>query len=469
MNKYPVARIYLILLIALIRPLGATSTGDFSIFAPLSEEQLHAKIQASYGFLSHREPTLDEGEYAIVEQFIPFLDDDPDFALEMIEGLTENNLNLSASFDFVLGNLYFQAKREEKALMSYTKAIQKYPDYLRAWRSLGWLLLYKGDLSGALEAFGKSVKLGDTDPDTFGQIGYCFYAQKDYISSLSAYTQALLYEPNGRSWMEGKLASMIALGNFDSARVILESLTRQFPEDRKFWQVLANTYTRLDQFERASAVLEYLIDIGTPDQEELMMLSNLYMKMGSYPLAASVQKKMIHAKIFPKTADVLSCASKLLDGGYTVEAQDLMDAYNSSSDDFDQDEQLTLYLYNAKLAEIEGEVGRARELLLKAHELEPTNGDVLVRLGISQHQNEDSELALITLSSAELYPASRLNALLAQAQVYIHLEAFEYAAEKLEIAINEGAGESAQKLYQDCLLASRKRELDQISTQLTIN
>lgn len=224
------------------------SSDGLAVANPLSKELLESKIKASYGFLSNREPALNQGEYAIVEKFLPFLEEDSDFALEMIEGLTANNPSLTASFDFVLGNLYYQSDRKEDALRSYQKALDKYPDYMRAWRSIGWLSLYEGDYDYALEAFGKAIKLGDTEPDTFGQIGYCYYLREDHISALSAYSQAMLYDPSNPDWLRGNLASLIALGNYPSAIVILESLTRTQPEKKntgELWRIFTSEWTSL--------------------------------------------------------------------------------------------------------------------------------------------------------------------------------------------------------------------------------
>ena len=83
-------------------PTFSQTEDSLVIASPLSKEHLERNIKGSYGFLSNREPVLNQGEYAIVEKFMPFLDEDPDFALEMIEGLTANNPSLTASFDFVL-------------------------------------------------------------------------------------------------------------------------------------------------------------------------------------------------------------------------------------------------------------------------------------------------------------------------------------------------------------------------------
>jgi predicted alpha/beta superfamily hydrolase len=76
---------------------------------------------------------------------------------------------------------------------------------------------------------------------------------------------------------------------------------------------------------------------------------------------------------------------------------------------------------------------------------------------------------LETLALAESHASSRRNALIAQAQILMSMQSYYAAGEKLEVAIAEGAGDHASNLYQDCMHAARKQELDRISlTQGTL-
>ena len=439
------------------------SSDGLAVANPLSKELLESKIKGSYGFLSNREPVLNQGEYAIVEKFLPFLDEDPDFALEMIEGLTANNPSLTASFDFVLGNLYYQSDRKEDALRSYQKALVKYPDYMRAWRSLGWLSLYEGDYDYALEAFGKAIKLGDTEPDTFGQIGYCYYIREDHISALSAYSQAMLYDPSNPDWLRGNLASLIALGNYPSAIVILESLTRTQPEKKEYWRTLANLYIRMDQFVKAAACMEFLRISTDFTEEEYDMLGRVYLNMASYDLAGEVYLDMIAKGLTPDGDSLLVCIDALFDGNFQELAVGLLQEFRSDVSTLPRENQAILLLCSSKQAELVNDLAEAERLLVKGLEIGERKGDILVRLGLIQYQSGRSDKSLETLALAESYAVSRINSMIAQGQILMSSQSYIAAARKFEIAIAEGAGDRALNLYQNCMHAARKRELDQIS------
>jgi tetratricopeptide (TPR) repeat protein len=444
-------------------PTFSQTEDSLVIASPLSKEHLERNIKGSYGFLSNREPVLNQGEYAIVEKFMPFLDEDPDFALEMIEGLTANNPSLTASFDFVLGNLYYQSDRKEDAMRSYKKALDKYPDYMRAWRSIGWLSLYAENYDLALEAFGKAIKLGDTEPDTFGQIGYCYYIREDHISALSAYSQAMLYDPSNPDWLRGNLASLIALGNYPSAIVILESLTRSQPQTKEYWRTLANLYIRMDQFTKAAACLEFLRISIDFTAEEYDMLGRVYLNTASYDLAGEVYLDMITKGHSPDGDSLLVCIDALYEASLGELASQLLIQFQSDVDTLTKENQAILLLCSSKQAELAGNFLEAERLLIKGLDTGERKGDILVRLGLIQFQSGKVNTSLETLALAESYAVSRVNSLIAQGQILMNNKSYITAARKLETAIAEGAGDRALNLYQNCMHAARKQELDQIS------
>ena len=448
--------------IMLCIPLLGTAQ-SISVEKPITESELAKKIQGSYGFLSNREPALNQGEYAIVEKFLPFLEEDPDFALDMIEGLTANNPDLSASFDFVLGNLYYQSQREEEAMVSYKKALSKYPDYMRAWRSIGWISLYSEDYETALDAFGKAIKLGDTEPDTFGQIGYCYFLQGDHMAAQSAYSQALLYDPTNLDWMRGNLSCQIALGNNEAAIVILESLTRRQPEESEFWRTLANLYIQKEDFTKAAACMEFLRLTTEMTFEEYDMLARVYINTESYDLAAEVFIEMIAQGHSPDGNALLICVNGLYKNQWIDLADRLYESLSSITDSLSKDNQALLVLIGSKRAELAGNLAEAEQILTKGLEFGERKGEILIRLGIVQFQSGNPDSALETLALAESHASSRQNAFIAQAQILMSMQSYYAAGEKLEVAIAEGAGDHASNLYQDCMHAARKQELDRIS------
>ena len=63
--------IYLIFVVS-VCVMNADTNDGLRVENLVSKEALENKIKGSYGFLSQREPALNQGEYAIVENFYPF-------------------------------------------------------------------------------------------------------------------------------------------------------------------------------------------------------------------------------------------------------------------------------------------------------------------------------------------------------------------------------------------------------------
>jgi len=446
--------------------LGVDAQREFvgiEVDKPLSKEEFEARVKGSFGFLSAREPELNSGEYAILEKFVPFLEEDPEFALDMIEGLSQNNEGLTASFDFVLGNLYVQSLKLDKAEASYKKAIEKYPDYLRAWRSVGLLYMSGDDLENALKAFTKAIQLGDTDPLTFGQIGYCFYKKKEYLSALSAYTQAVLYDPENESWMRGKVATLTALNDFEQSNVILNALVRRKSEIPEYWMELANNWVRLKEPSKAAACLEFLRGAGMETGGSMEMLGMIYVNEEMYPQAYDVYSGMLAKGFDVRGASVLRCAGKLQQSGMGSKAADLLDSFLETVTDLRPSERVGILRYQSRIAEEGEEYAKAKELIVEALSLNELDGESLIALGRIEYYLDDPAAAFVALGKAERMKGVADQAIIIQAQMLAEKKAYDQAVRKLEVALLNGGSEWIRRYYERMRLQATKAEIDRIA------
>lgn len=448
-------------------PLGDLE--GIEIDKPISKSEFEARAKGSFGFLSAREPKLNMGEYAILEKFVPFLDDDPKFALEMIEGLTMNNSDLTASFDYMLGNMYVQNGRIEDAEAAFKKGIRKYPDYLRAWRALGMLYLHGDSLDDALNALTKSIQLGDTDPFTFGQIGFCFYQKKEYLSSLSAYTQAILYEPSNIRWIRGKVAALRGLEDFQQATVLLQEVVRRHPDEAEYWMELANSWIRLKESKKAISCLEFLRGAEMETKESLDSLGTLYVNESLYSQARDVYVSMISEGFIPRGSSLLRCAQMLHGVGRADEADELVTAYLAQTTELSEKERISVLLYQAGLAEDEGKFEDAHRIARDVLAVSPNDGDALVLLGRMEYRLGNSVEALLALERAQKVSRSASESLVLQAQIMVESRDFSGALEALEGALAIDESDWVQNYYNRVSLLARRSELERTVYNTLIN
>jgi len=430
---------------------------------PISREEFVARVKASYGFLSAREPKLERGEYAILEKFVPYLEFDTGFALSMIEGLTKNNKNLTASFDFLLGNLYVQSDRLEDAERAYKEAIRKHPDFLRAWKALGLLYMNYEDIDNALKALTRSIQLGDTDPVTFGQIGYCFLINKDYIASLSAYSQAILYDPGNVAWMLGKIAALKALNDFAQANIILREIVRRQPGNASYWMELANNWICLGEPIKAAACLEFLREAGLETRASMEMLGTIYVNESMETLALNVYEFMIGQGDLPNGSSLLRCAEYLQKQGMASEAESLVSIFMKAAPKLGLNEKVAILRYQSLSYERSGDYGQAKEVIEKALEIKPDDGESLIAKGRIEYQLGYGEQALITLAQAEHFTGCASEAAVMQAQILVAWKDYSKAEKKLQAALLNGGDAWVKQCYEEVRLQARKAELDRLA------
>ena len=430
---------------------------------PITRDEFEARIKASYGFLSAREPKLDRAEYAILEKFIPYLELDPGFALTMIEGLTKNNENLTATFDYLLGNLYVQSGQLENAEKAYKNAINKHPDFLRAWKAIGLLYMNSEDLVNSMKALGKCIQLGDTDPITFGQIGYCFIAKNDYLSALSAYSQAILYEPGKVDWMLGKVTALKGLSEYEQANVILREIVRHSPDNSQFWMELANNWVRMGKPLKAAACLEFLREGGLQTRASMEMLGTIYMNESMELLAFGVYKSMIETGIPPDGSSLLRCARNLHKNGKGPEAEFLVGRFLDTSPKLDTSDEAAILRYQSQVLEQEQKYEEADNLISKALAIKPDDAAAMIAKGRIAYHLGNTEEALTTLAQAGYFSGYSSESAVLQAQILVAGKEYKKAEKMLHEALLNGGDVWVEQFYDEVRLQARKAELDRLA------
>ena len=119
-----------------------TDSLDLSVW---KTERFQKEFLGSYGVNSEIEPRVSVVEQEQMQKVLDAMAED--------EGMTDalrllNKYNkdaASAIFDFTIHNLYFQQEEMSKALIFYNKAIEKFPNFRRAYKNAG--LIYIKDSS----------------------------------------------------------------------------------------------------------------------------------------------------------------------------------------------------------------------------------------------------------------------------------------------------------------------------------
>jgi len=389
----------------------------------------------SYGFLSGVEPEIAPRERELLGEVIELMKTNPSAAVIRLKG--EVGAGTSAAIDFILANLEFQTGELEPAITHYRSALEKFPDFRRAHKNLGLVMVQRHEYPGALEHLSRAVELGDRDARNFGLMGYCYVQVENYLAAEVAYRNAILQDPETRDWMDGLARSLLAMKKFQEAAALFGSLIAQDPDEVAPWLLQANAFIGLDQQEDAAANLEAVRLLGKADVRSLVLLGDIYMNAGSTGLALDAYVEAI-AKDDDATQfrAAQRAVELLIRVGANVEAKKMLASIDERySKHVSDEDSLGILTLEAKLARVEGNETRAAELLESIVRRDGTRGDALLELAHHYRDRGDTERALMQIERAQKLSDYRYPALLEHAQLRASSREYARAAELLRAAL----------------------------------
>ncbi|MDQ8202299.1 tetratricopeptide repeat protein [Pelagicoccus sp. SDUM812003] len=421
----------------------------------LNSDEFMKRFTASYGVLSEKEPPLSDIEKVMLKKVAPIMRINKEHAKTFLRSMTTGEEEHSASFNYLLGNVYFENDEYLQAEEQYKLAIEAFPDFQRAWTNLGVLKLRVGDTKSALIALLKAVELGDSHSQTFGMLGFCHYAEGNYISAEVAYDRAVLAEPDNFDWLEGKAQTYLKSQRYMEAIRAQDELIARRPRNVDYWLAQTNAYLGIQDYQKAARNLEIARALGGDDFQSLMLLGNLYAKLGMDLPAAET---FIAAAPLASEDDISSllAAVKVLiqreqfDRAEALFAKiDLQESSASNEDLFDYQ------VAAAELAQHRQETSKAIGLMMKAIKMQPMDGNALVKLAKLYVKNGDRDRAYLVLDQAEHDPEAEYLALITRAKLLIEEERFSEAQTFVSRALRIESDETVQLLYQQVEEAAR--------------
>ncbi len=401
----------------------------------VEDPEWRKRFLGSYGVLSGAEPEIREDERLVLINVIDLIEVDPEAAAASLQ--TQMGENSSAALDMVMANLFFQNGQEEKAAEYYRSAIAKYPDFRRAHKNLGLLLVQKSDFEGALEHLTKAVELGDRDGRTYGLIGYCYINGEDYLAASAAYQNAILQQPHVKDWKIGLARSLLATERYQEAVALFDTLIEANPEDSTLWMLQANAYLGLDQPLAAAVNLEAVRMMGKAQNSSLVLLGDIYMNARMPELAKSAYLEVIEKdQGAVQFSTAYRAADLLIRSGSFDDAQQVLASIEKRyGAKLPAEDELKVLTLKAKVARAQGREAEAAELLETIVQRDGTRGDALLELAAYYRTQGDDERALLLVERAQNLDEYEYQALLTHAQYEVYAKDYSKAAELLRQAL----------------------------------
>ena len=401
----------------------------------LDDPEWRARFLGSYGFLSDVEPQIRPDELELLREVIDLMKVNPKAAATMLGAQIADDS--SAALDYILGNLHFQNGNLGEAGVAYQRALEKFPDFQRAHKNAGLLILQTSDYAGAVPHLTRAVALGDRDGRTYGLIGYAYLNLENYIAAEEAYRNAILYEPTSRDWKLGLARALQAMEKFEESAAHFGSLIDEDPSDPTAWKGQANAFLGLDKPRAAAVNLEALRVMGKADSSTLRLLGDIYMNEGMPDLARSA-----YVEVIEKDADgtdyptAFRAAELLVRTRAYTDARAVLDSIDTRyGKSLTTDQELEVLTLRAKMARAEGRNKEAVKLLESIVERDGTRGNALIELASYYHDKGDSARAYLLIERAQNIEAYEYRALVKHAQMRVSGREYQKAAELLRAAL----------------------------------
>ncbi len=390
-----------------------------TLSAVWNDPKFKQSFVAGYGINPDIEPKVPVDDIAILELVRQLMADH----LPAAERFLKDSLRpeSSAVIDLTLGGICFQQDRLDEALKHYRDAVEKFPSFRRAWRSIGLICTRKSDYDGAIAAFNRMIELGGADAYSFGLLGYCHSAKADYQPAESAYRNALLLQPDNVEWRLGLTRSVFKQEKFEDAASLLGVLLTQFPDKSDFWLLQAHTFLGLKRPLDAAANLEALYAIGKATVDSQQTLGDIYLSEGILDLARLAYERAIDLKPDQPPARSIRSIENLAARGGALEARGLLTKVQENwSETIADTDRRKLLKIAARLSMADGSpTEEAAATLEEIVALDPLDAEALMLLGQHYTRSGEPDKAILQYERAAAIESVAANAKVKIAQVYV--------------------------------------------------
>ncbi len=409
---------------------------------PASKEELNRIINESAGFLKNREPEMTAGEYALYEKVVAMLAVQPEFAMQLLQGMMAGKERPSPAFEFVLGNAQYNAGRRELAEAHYRRAVERFPEYLRAWANLG--VLYYGDerYDQAVASFRRAVELGDSTADTLGMLAYSLQRAGNSVAAEMVYLRALSAAPDSPDWLDGLCGLYIESKQYSRAEPLVRQLLKLQPDEPRHWLHYAGLLIAQDRRMEAIVVLESARSLQLASDEMLLLLGDLYAQHKLNPEALAVYREALKRVPDAGAKRLIDLARALADDGQPDAA---LTALTPLEKDLPTELRVPFLRVRAELAVARKDWPAARGDLEAALAHQPLHGPLLLRLGQVLKSADATIAAEQAFTAAARRPESAYQAHLELADLALRDRHFRSCIDHLEQALTLERSPSIQQ------------------------
>lgn len=350
----------------------------------------------SYKAETELEPKLTPEEFEGMNEILDLMRNEKmDEARQLLEKEIAANPGVSAVFDFTLGNIHFQQENDAQAVNAYQAAIEKFPNFRRAYKNLAIIHLRQGEFEKALPNLITVIEMGDHEHRLYGLLGYAHASLGNFISAESAYRMAILLDPDEQEWKTGLARTFFRQNRYAEAVSLTRQLIEEHPNHPNLWLLQANAYLGLNQPTEAAEIYEIVDAMGASTVDSLNTLGDIYVNESLFELAAGAYLRAMEVEPPQPAERAVRAAKVLVARGALEETGKLIEQIQTRYEgDLETEQRKDLLKIQARLAVASGAGEEEVDVLKEIVDLDPLDGEALLLLGQHYSRKGNNEQAI---------------------------------------------------------------------------
>lgn len=165
-----------------------------------------------------------------------------------------------------LGDLLYEAKNLNGALVAYRKAIKIDPGIKGFYKRYAEIVIAKGQQAEVIKALTGVIKQGEADFGTYTTLGMIYMKKKQYKSAMDMYQKALMIEPQSTDALSSLADCQARTGDISGAVITYEQAVMMNPKAVNEYKALGNLYSKQGKKELAMKSYGKYLDQKPSDQ-----------------------------------------------------------------------------------------------------------------------------------------------------------------------------------------------------------
>lgn len=352
----------------------------------------------------------------------------------------------SAAIAYNAGNIQFELGQVKEAAESYQKALKLFPDFRRAHRNLAFVYARENDWEKALPELEESIRLGDQDGATYGQLAYGRLQNEQYASALQAYRLAQVTQPDSVDWKAGVAQCLQHLQRNEEALALIDEVIQARPQEASYYLLQSSIQLSMDRSDDAITNLELVRRLGELDAENHLLLASLHLRAGSSALARPLMLAALAQEEKPPTSTALNALEFVTQVRDWKLARDFANAVEKAYPEIKeaklkQQKQRLIALIDIDSGENPQRGAKVLEGLIQSDPLDGASLVLLAKYRVSEKRNQEAEMLLQQSSRIE---GSSHEAYVELAKLYVATTRYRDAVDQLDKALKLRPSESLE-------------------------